>query len=1046
MGASSGISRRIRCLARAVLCLSSLARAQDASPVRALVEDGRFARAESQAREQLDMLDGCAPGRVEIECLCAEASRRGNKKLAPETLALTEHAASLARELFGEGDARCAEPLLQLGMLRCVRREWADARRDLERAIELLRESGAGRDPREAIALSYLAIQALSGENDEGRALELLDEADALQVRVVPRESPDRAWLLDMRANVLSTLGRTEDAAARYAAALEIRRRTQRGDHPMLANTLLNLGTMEDQAGRLERARASYEEVTAILEGGAEISWTLADVRSKLGAIWQQLGDLERAQSCFESAVAELDSRGQRDTAVYAQQLDLLARLAYIRSDFVGSRAWNGKCLAVLESAPDADPYTRVYSLLLAATLEIQTNHLDRAGELVTRARAAAETGSDRAMRGSCDEIEAWVAAERGDLDRGRELLAGLVHRPEGQAEPASGLPQLLRELSRFDLLAGHLDRALEESLEAEQHAREHWARSALQLEELSAIGLEENTFIARALHPAVCAAARLSRPGAAQRVWDALLLSSDRVFRECAERLELARAASTPELARAGARLAGARLRLAGLYVQSRRSGDERAFAGKVEQARVEREQAERELAGLSNAGRTTEASRSDFQALRRALAPDVLLVRFCLAGRPYSGPAARSHPLDLESCYYACVARGADAEPRIIELGPREEIDGLVARLRQAIRNGAASPEFAHVSRDLRRRIWDPFAKDLAGARLVLLVPEAALHLVPFEALSTDSGEFLVESGPLLHVLGSEADLGGVSSPDSPGHGGLLALGDPDFAAAPRAPRATAGDLLALRHAPSGPSLSSWPALPHTREEIAAVVASWKAGPFADEGSAMLAGESASERELRRRAPGRRVIHLATHGYYEDAPARDRDDAMRGVAPVGAIAAVELPRSRADRLPFLRSGLVLAGASAGGAAPGDDDGILTTEEVLGLDLSGVEWVVLSACDTGLGEIRSGEGVLGLRRAFRMAGARTVIASLWPVEDRWAREWMEALYRARFVDRRSTAEAVRAASLAVLSKLRAEGEEPLPRRWASFVAVGDWR
>jgi CHAT domain-containing protein len=141
-------------------------------------------------------------------------------------------------------------------------------------------------------------------------------------------------------------------------------------------------------------------------------------------------------------------------------------------------------------------------------------------------------------------------------------------------------------------------------------------------------------------------------------------------------------------------------------------------------------------------------------------------------------------------------------------------------------------------------------------------------------------------------------------------------------------------------------------------------------------------------------------------------------------------------------DRLPYLRSGLLFAGSGLDAR----NDGILTTEEVLGLDLSGVEWVVLSACDTGLGELRKIDGVLGLRRAFRMAGARTVIASLWPVDDRWAREWMEALYRARFVDRKSTPEAMQAASRAVLAELRSEGLEPLPRLWASFVAVGDSR
>jgi hypothetical protein len=99
--------------------------------------------------------------------------------------------------------------------------------------------------------------------------------------------------------------------------------------------------------------------------------------------------------------------------------------------------------------------------------------------------------------------------------------------------------------------------------------------------------------------------------------------------------------------------------------------------------------------------------------------------------------------------------------------------------------------------------------------------------------------------------------------------------------------------------------------------------------------------------------------------------------------------------------------SGLAFAGANKRQSARwAEDDGILTAEEIASLDLHGVEWAVLSACDTGVGEIKAGEGVFGLRRAFQVAGARTVIMSLWSVEDRATREWMAALYRERFANR----------------------------------------
>jgi len=109
-------------------------------------------------------------------------------------------------------------------------------------------------------------------------------------------------------------------------------------------------------------------------------------------------------------------------------------------------------------------------------------------------------------------------------------------------------------------------------------------------------------------------------------------------------------------------------------------------------------------------------------------------------------------------------------------------------------------------------------------------------------------------------------------------------------------------------------------------------------------------------------------------------------------------------------------------------------------------MDLGGVEWAVLSACETGLGKVLPGEGVFGLRRAFQVAGAKTVIMSLWPVDDASTERWMTALYRKRFASRLSTAEAVRSASIEVLARRRAQGLSTHPFYWAGFIAIGDWR
>ena len=193
---------------------------------------------------------------------------------------------------------------------------------------------------------------------------------------------------------------------------------------------------------------------------------------------------------------------------------------------------------------------------------------------------------------------------------------------------------------------------------------------------------------------------------------------------------------------------------------------------------------------------------------------------------------------------------------------------------------------------------------------------------------------------------------------------------------------------------------------------------------------------GAAATERAFKTRAAGHRVLHLATHGFFIEGRC------------TSALDASALPRSAnvARENPLLLSGLVLAGANRRDAvAPDQEDGVLTAEEVAALNLSGVEWAVLSGCDTGVGEIRAGEGVFGLRRAFQLAGARTVIMSLWPVEDQSTQQWMAALYGNRLRNL-STADAVRNASLSVLRDRRARGASTHPLYWAAFVATGDWR
>ncbi|HKQ56991.1 MAG TPA: CHAT domain-containing protein [Candidatus Eisenbacteria bacterium] len=242
---------------------------------------------------------------------------------------------------------------------------------------------------------------------------------------------------------------------------------------------------------------------------------------------------------------------------------------------------------------------------------------------------------------------------------------------------------------------------------------------------------------------------------------------------------------------------------------------------------------------------------------------------------------------------------------------------------------------------------------------------------------------------------------------------------------------------------------------ALPGTGKEINELIDRWKRAS-SDKSSAPAAAldlrdSAATETALRSHAAGRRVLHLATHGFFLGGgvcdPGGPSTRGIGGLAPTVDVKTGSPPLQFSGENPLLLSGLVMAGANhRSAAAEGEDDGILTAEEIGSLDLTSVEWAVLSACETGVGDVRAGEGVFGLRRAFQVAGAGSLIMSLWSVDDEATRVWMNALYKARLDRKRDTAESVREASLEILRHRRKVGTSSHPFYWGAFVAAGDWR
>ena len=359
------------------------------------------------------------------------------------------------------------------------------------------------------------------------------------------------------------------------------------------------------------------------------------------------------------------------------------------------------------------------------------------------------------------------------------------------------------------------------------------------------------------------------------------------------------------------------------------------------------------------------------------------------------------------------------------------------------------------------LRRLVWDPLSRHLIDRRRIFIVPDGTLNLVPMAALPIGRSAYVLEHAPVIHYLSAERDVVRALDDHAAAGRGLLALGSPAFDALSRN-RSTPARTHPPNPSTTGglPSRSSRAAsfdcgnlqtarferLDGALQEVRELASLWKLSVAGDgEGVRTLVGGEASERAFKQEAVRYRVLHLATHGFFLGGPCSSTAPGTRAVAGLATASSV-VSRERIDN-PLLLSGVALAGANHRAAArPEEEDGILTAEEVVSMDLAGVEWAVLSACDTGVGEVKAGEGVFGLRRAFQVAGVRTVIMSLWAVDDEATRAWMRALYEGRLKKGLSTPDALREASLVVLRARRARGQSTSPFFWGGFVAAGDWR
>ncbi len=948
-----------------------------------------------------------------------------------DAIARGEEALAAAKRAFGDDGERVADMHYNLARFLAARGRWADAKTHDQRALAIYVAHRGPHHPWVAQVHSRLA-EAHGNLFEYDAALAAADRALAVTEQ---GEALDGVYDFTLRAaEAYSIAQRPEGAAERYARAVALGEKLWGRDSPQLVSATIAAGQWYHEAQRYDVALGWHRRALALVERhiGAQSKEASSVVNNIASALFQ-LGRYNESLPVFERALSlsrKLWGEGHVETAtIRLNHAHLLLALGRAEEAERTARA----AVAVIEQA---DPSKRAFGFLTLSEVLHERRAWDEAAEWGQRAAAEIERHYGPAHPRLADALLnlSLVARRRGAWDEARAHATRA--RDMLEASPTTS-PLLtayayleLARSSRGDEAIAGFARALalrEEVLGAQHHllAQSHgelaWANAAVgRWREALSHQQQHNDIRETTLSVAMEVASEAQRAAVAQgfarEVDDtltihlrglpddaaaadaamlALLRRKGRVLDAMAGGLGALRRRASPSDRRLLDELSDVRRQLASLVIAAmvdKTAEDPTAHIALLQRRAQQLEEAlGRRMHGI--AGHTP----ASLAALDAALDDGAAYLDYALF-QPvrFGDDDARCAPL-----HYAVYLRRKGAPVRAIDLGPATALEPDVRALRSALSSPDGDP--APAAARLYRALLAPVAPWLEGVSRLHLSPDGALNLIPFGALVAADGRYAVERW-LIRYLSSGRDLLRPRSSEPPRQPGVV-IGAPAFGT----PSADA----ALRFEP----------LPGAEDEARAL---GKLLPRAR----LLVGAQASEGALAA-LHGPAVLHVATHGFFLSPSATGV-----GFPCTRAASLVELNVPERERHPLLMSGLALAGAN-GGAGP-RQDGVLTALEASSLDLHGTQLLVLSACETGVGDVRQGDGVHGLRRAFAVAGAETQVMSLWKVDDQATRKLMLGYYAGL---RRGAGRvaAMRDVQLAML----ADPATRHPFYWAGFIVSG---
>lgn len=901
--------------------------------VRQLYQAGKFSEAIPFAQEALELSEALGPDH-------------------PDTATALHNLAALYDEI---GNYAKAEPLYQ-------------------RALKI-REKALGPDhPDTATVLNNLG--GLYREMDDyAKAESLLQRALKIREKALGPDHPDTAMTLMFLAELYRKIGNYAKAEPLYQQALKTEEDTLGPDHPNTTTALNNLATLYREKGDYAKAESLYQRALRRNEKalGPDHPRSTAPLNN-MAALYVAMGDYAKAEPLYQRVLKIAEKAFGPNDPRTAITLNNLAALYWAIGNSIKAERLYERALKIRDNSLDPNhPDTANFLNNLALIYDAKGDYT-KAVSLFQRALKIKEKtiGPEHPDTATTINNLARVFVHMGEYSDAEPLYQRALKIDQqalGPDHPTTAT--ILANLALLKIDVGNSKDAA--SLTTQAQRAEEQSLSNI----LSFASEEQRLAFQTKIEPYSLAATL----GNAEELAQTVLRQKGIVLDSLIEDRLVAEASNDPKQRESIERLRAAKQRLMQLILEvpnDLSEATQKRRAAQKEKLSTEVEQLEsglaRQVAGLAKARHALSVTVAQVQA---AVPKQAALVEF-LRYRHYVGKGK----FELR---YGAIMIAPGHEPKWIPLGSAEEIEKNIALYRKSTRDETHEATLGWVLKALQERVWAPIEKTLPpGTATVIISPDAELNFVSFATLLTVDERFVVETYSIYYVASGRDLLRETKRAEGP-KTTMRVFANPDFALINAVKRAETTNEIAMRSTEMRDLQSiSFPNLPGTEKESMQLYAlAIKSGLRAQ---ASL-GPNATEAELRKvKSP--RILHLATHGFF--LPPTDL-----GPLPTGLSRTVpDIPTGKLVN-PMHRSGLAVARAQTtlrawakGEVPPTENDGIVTAEEVGGLKLHGTWLVVLSACDTGSGQAKAGEGVMGLRRGFIQAGSQNLLMTLWPISD----------------------------------------------------------